>query len=71
MCTCYNMLTIKLIQSDDMHDIEYLARFKYPLKAVCKEWIKHGGSHSGAFDTMLHNLAESGSTEIYNDFDSD
>lgn len=71
MCTCYNLLTIKLVQADDVQSIEYLARFKRPLKVVCNEWMKRGGNYGEVFDTMLQELAETGSAEISSDFDPD
>ena len=40
MCTCYNLLTIKLVQAADVPCIEYLARFRQPLKVVCDEWMR-------------------------------
>jgi len=71
MCTCYNLLTIKLVQAADMPSIEYLARFRQPLKVVCDEWIKLDRKHEEAFDSMLQALMESGSAESRNDFDPD
>ena len=63
MCTCYNLLTIKLVQAEDIPCIEYLARFRQPLKVVCDEWIKLDRKHEEAFDSMLQALMESGSAE--------
>ena len=71
MCTCYNLLTIKLVQTEDMPCIEYLARFRQPLKVVCDEWIKLDRKHEEAFGLMLQALMESGSAESRNDFDPD
>ena len=71
MCTCYNLLTIKLVQAADMPCIEYLARFRQPLKVVCDEWIKLDRKHEEAFDSMLQALMESGSAESRSDFDPD
>lgn len=71
MCTCYNLLTIKLVQAADMPCIEYLARFRQPLKVVCDEWIKLDRKHEEAFDSMIQALMESGSAESRSDFDPD
>ena len=71
MCTCYNLLTIKLIQATDMPCIEYLARFRQPLKVVCEEWMQREDKQNDAFDSMLQALMESGSAESRNDFDPD
>ena len=71
MCTCYNLLTIKLVQAADMPCIEYIARFRQPLKVVCDEWTKLDRKHEEAFDSMLQALMESGSAESRSDFDPD
>ena len=71
MCTCYNLLTIKLVQAADMPCIEYLAHFRQPLKVVCDEWIKLDRKQEEAFDSMLQALMESGSAESRSDFDPD
>lgn len=71
MCTCYNLLTIKLVQAADVPCIEYLARFRQPLKVVCDEWIKLDRKHEEAFDSMPQALMESGSAESRSDFDPD
>ena len=71
MCTCYNLLTIKLVQAADIPCIEYLARFRQPLKVVCNEWIKLDRKHEEAFDSLLQTLMESGSAESRSDFDPD
>lgn len=71
MCTCYNLFTIKLVQADDVQSIEYLARFKRPLKVVCNEWMKRSGNYVESFDTMLQELAETGTAEACHDFDPD
>ncbi len=56
MCTCYNLLTIKLVQAADMPSIEYLARFRQPLKVVCDEWIKLDRKHDETFNSLLQTL---------------
>ena len=71
MCTCYNLLTIKLVQAADMPSIEYLARFRQPLKVVCDEWMRREDKQNDAFDSILQALMESGSAESLNDFDPD
>lgn len=71
MCTCYNLLTIKLVQAEDIPCIEYLARFRQPLKVVCDEWIRLDRKQEEAFDSMLQALMESGSAESRSDFDPD
>ncbi len=49
MCTCYNLLTIKLVQAVDVPCIEYLARFSQPLKVVCEEWMRREDKQDNAF----------------------
>lgn len=71
MCTCYNLLTIKLVQAEDIPCIEYLARFRQPLKVVCDEWTRLDCKHEESFDSVLQALMESGSAENRNDFDPD
>lgn len=71
MCTCYNLLTIKLVQAADMPSIEYLARFRQPLKVVCDEWMRREDKQNDAFDSILQALMESGSAESRSDFDPD
>lgn len=69
MCTCYNLLTIKLVQAEDIPCIEYLARFRQPLKVVCDEWTRLDCKHEESFDSVLQALMESGLAESRNDFD--
>ena len=71
MCTCYNLLTIKLVQAADMPCIEYLARFSQPLKVVCEEWMRREDKQDNDFDSILQALMESGSAESRSDFDPD
>lgn len=59
MCTCYNLLTIKLVQAADMPCIEYLARFRQPLKVVCDEWAKLDRKQEEAFDSIKQHGPES------------
>ena len=58
MCTCYNLLTIKLVQAADMPCIEYLARFRQPLKVVCDEWIKLDRKQHTVSDEQKQRRAE-------------
>ena len=71
MCTCYNLLTIKLVQAADIPFIEYLARFRQPLKVVCDEWMRREDKQNDAFDSILQALMESCSAESHSDFDPD
>ena len=71
MCTCYNLLTIKLVQTADMPSIEYLARFRQPLRVVCDEWMQREDKQNDTFNSMLQALMESGSAESRSDFDPD